>query len=182
VFQIATIALPKIVDERVGASLPLVLVGGIATAVFLCGALAQLAIGRLVEKYPPHLLFGAVAVIEFGGLVWAGSATGVSVLAALALAMAAIYAQVTLNDLIIARYTADAWRGRAYAVRYFVSFLTAAVAVGVIAFFHARGGFDLVLGATAGVALVFLVATVMIVLLVNGVERERATQAVVPAE
>ena len=41
---------------------------------------------------------------------------------ALALVMVSIYGQVTVNDMVIARYTADAWRGRVYAVRYFLSF------------------------------------------------------------
>ena len=52
---------------------------------------------------------------------------------ALALTMAAIYAQVTVNDLVIARYTADAWRGRVYAVRYFLSFVVSGAAVSMIA-------------------------------------------------
>ena len=57
VFNTVTIALPKMVDERLGDGISLVAVGGIATVVFVCGALAQLAVGRLVEKFPPHLLF-----------------------------------------------------------------------------------------------------------------------------
>ena len=36
--------------------------------------------------------------------------------------MAFIYAQVTVNDFVIARYTADAWRARVYAVRYFITY------------------------------------------------------------
>src|SRR5262245_41192890 len=51
VFNTVTIARPKMIDERItGISLPAV--GGIATAVFLCGAVAQLTVGRIVEKYP----------------------------------------------------------------------------------------------------------------------------------
>src|SRR6516162_9176117 len=42
VFNIVSVALPKIVDERLGSEVPLVLVGGLATAVFMCGALAQI--------------------------------------------------------------------------------------------------------------------------------------------
>ena len=34
--------------------------------------------------------------------------------------MAAIYDQIIINDPVIARYTADAWRSRIYAVRYFL--------------------------------------------------------------
>src|SRR6185437_11916315 len=40
VFNTVTIALPKVVDERIGNSISLVAVGGIATAVFMCGAVA----------------------------------------------------------------------------------------------------------------------------------------------
>src|SRR5882724_9203466 len=41
VFNTVTIALPKLVDERIGGAISLVAVGGIATAIFLCGAIAQ---------------------------------------------------------------------------------------------------------------------------------------------
>jgi MFS family permease len=54
VFNVLTIALPKIVDEGMRGSTPLALVGGIATAVLVCGALAQLTVGRVVEWVPPH--------------------------------------------------------------------------------------------------------------------------------
>ena len=87
--------------------------------------------------------------------------------------MAAIYGQITLNDLVIARYTADAWRGRVYAVRYFLTFMVSGVAVSMIAVLYGRGGFGLVLGATAFIALGFLVAVLLIAFIANGVERER---------
>jgi MFS family permease len=181
VFNIISVALPKIVDERIGADVPLLLVGGIASAVFMCGALAQLAVGRLVERFPPHILFAVIASLQFLGVLWAAQATGRMLIVALAVAMAAIYAQVTVNDLVIARYTADAWRGRVYAVRYFLTFLVSGAAVGAIAFLHGRGGFGLVLGITASIALGFVVATALIAMLVNGIEKER-TRVVAPAE
>ena len=89
---------------------------------------------------------------------------------ALALSMAAIYAQITVNDLVIARYTADAFRGRVYAVRYFLTFLVSGAAVSVIALLHGRGGFGLVLGITAVVALGFVIETALIAVLVHGVD------------
>ena len=50
VFNTISVSLPKIVDERVGSGISLVAVGGLTTAVFLCGAVAQLTVGRLVER------------------------------------------------------------------------------------------------------------------------------------
>jgi predicted MFS family arabinose efflux permease len=181
VFHIVTVALPKIVDERLGADISLLMVGGLATVIFMCGAVAQVTVGRLVEKIPVHLLFAGIAVLQFASIAWAAYATGVMLVIALAIALASIYAQVTVNDLVIARYTADAWRGRVYAVRYFLTFLVSGAAVSAIALLHGRGGFGLVLGTTALIALGFVVATAVIAVLVNGVEKER-TRAVVPAE
>ena len=96
---------------------------------FLCGAVAQLTIGRIIEKYPAHLVFALPALMQFVGVVWVAYATGSALLAALAFAMAFIYAQVTVNDFVIARYTADAWRGRVYAVRYFITYVISGAAI-----------------------------------------------------
>ncbi|HWP27470.1 MAG TPA: MFS transporter [Xanthobacteraceae bacterium] len=180
VFNTVTIALPKIIDERLGEGISITWVGRIATAVFLCGAIAQLMVGRIVERYPPHLVFAAVALLQFAGVVWMAFAGGMLLVAALAVALAAIYAQVTVNDLVIARYTADAWRARVYAVRYFVTYIISGVAVSMIALLYGRGGFDLVLGVTAVVAFGFVIGTAAVAYLVNDVERVRRTA--LPAE
>jgi hypothetical protein len=100
---------------------------------------------------------------------------------ALSVAVAACYAQVTVNDLVIARYTADAWRGRVFAVRYFLTFLVSGAAVSIIAVLYGRGGFDLVLGATAVIAFGFVIGTAAIAVLVNGVEKQ-LSRAAQPAE
>ncbi|MEA2985689.1 MAG: hypothetical protein QOD94_1943 [Alphaproteobacteria bacterium] len=160
IFNAVTVALPKIVEERLGQDVPLVAVGGLATAVFMCGALAQLAVGRLVEKIAPHLLLIVIAAIGLAGIIWAAMTSGPVLMLALALVMVSIYGQVTVNDMVIARYTADAWRGRVYAVRYFLLFLSAGAAVAMIARFHQQGGFQLVLMVTAGVTALFLAAAI----------------------
>jgi MFS family permease len=175
------VALPKIVDERI-TGISLVEVGGLTTAVFLCGAVAQLTVGRLVERFPPHILFAVLAIMQFCGVVWSAYAQGTVLLFALAFTMAAIYGQITVNDLILARYSADAWRARLYAVRYFVTFMISGVAVYLIGLLYARGGFGLVLGFTAVVALGFLIGAILIAILANGVEKARLEAAPQPAE
>ena len=181
VFHVTTVALPKIVDERLGLNVSLMQVGGIATLILMCGALAQLTIGRLVDRFQLHILFAVVALLQFIGVVWSAYASGPMLIVALAVAVAAIYAQVTVNDLVIARYTADAWRSRVFAVRYFLTFVVSGAAVSLIALLHGRGGFDLVLGVAAIIALGFVIGTAAIAALVHGVEKERA-QVAAPAE
>jgi hypothetical protein len=98
---------------------------------------------------------------------------------ALALVMVGIYGQITVGDIVIARYTADAWRGRVYAVRFFLTFISSAVAVSLIAFLYSRGGFDLVLAALVVASGAFLAAVLALVAVVSTVEARRT---IVPAE
>jgi MFS family permease len=180
VFNIVTVAIPKIVDEKLATDVPLTLIGSVATFVLLFGGAAQLTVGRLVSIYPPHILFVAIGVIQVLGLAWATVAGGPALIAALAIAIAGIYAQVTVGDVVIARYTADNWRGRIYAVRFFLAFISSGAAIGIIAVLHGRGGFFLVLALTAACAAVFAVAALVVAVLANRVENEvRAAQ---PAE
>lgn len=179
-FNVITVALPKLVDERVGSSVSLLAVGGLATAVLVAGGLAQLAVGRLVEWIAPHILFTIVTALLFAGVTWSLFVNGPALLVALTVAVIGVYGQVTVNDIVLARYTADAWRGRVYAVRYFLVFITAGAAVASIALLHERGGFDLVLWATAVIAFAFFIATTILAVLVSAPER-KATAAQ-PAE
>ena len=175
VFHIVTVALPKIVDERLG-DVSLILVGGLATLdlrVRRAGAARDGAAGREIPA--AHPVCRRSRSWQFAGVLWAAYATGITILFALAVAIVGIYGQVTVNDMVIARYTADAWRGRVFAVRYFLTFLVSGAAVSLIALLHGRGGFDLVLAVTAVIALGFVVATAAIAVLVNGVEKERAS-------
>jgi len=181
VFNTVLVALPKLVDEQLGNTVNLTVVGGLATAVFLCGALAQIAVGRLVERFSAPMLFAVVVTVQFAGVLTAAYTTGPALLVSLAVGMAAIYGQVTLGDIVVARFTADAWRGRIYSVRYFLNFTSSAAAVGLIAFLHDRGGFALVLAVVAACASVMLIGVYGFAGLAFAVEnRQRA--AVQPAE
>ena len=180
VFNIVTVALPKIVDEKLAQDIPLALIGSVATFVLLFGGAAQLTVGRLVSIYPPHLLFVTIGLMQVVGLVWATFAGGTALIAALAIAIAAIYAQVTVADVVIARYTADSWRGRIYSVRFFLAFISSGAAIAIIAALHGRGGFFLVLALTAACAAIFAMSALVVALLAHRVEADAC--GVQPAE
>ena len=183
VFNALTITLPKIVDARVGRDVSLELIGSIATAVFLCGALAQVSMGRLVERIAPHLVMSGIAITQLVAMLLVTHLTGWQLLPALALAVASIYGQVTVGDIVLARYTPSAWRGRVYAFRFFLIFTTAGPAVWVIGRLWDRGGADLVLFVIAIIAAIFAINSLGITALVAGAEGRRArAAAVAPAE
>ncbi|MGE0604593.1 MAG: MFS transporter, partial [Xanthobacteraceae bacterium] len=81
---------------------------------------------------------------------------------------------------VIARYTADAWRGRVFAIRFFLAFITSGLAVWLISALLGKGGFDLVLLVTVVVALFFAFATISISILAGKAESSAASAQ--PAE
>lgn len=159
-FNVTTIALPKIIDERLGLTLPLLLTGSLATVVFVFGAATQLAVGRLIDRISlPAIFIGIVALAPLGlGIASAGA--GFTLLPGLTLAMVSIYGQVVITDAMVARYVPPALRTRAFAIRYFLGFTVSGFALPLIALLHGQGGFSVVLGATAVVGGVILVCAI----------------------
>ncbi|WP_020180369.1 MFS transporter [Methylopila sp. M107] len=155
-FNVATISAPKVIDERLGFDLPLMAVGSLATAVFVVGAMTQLAVGRLVDKVELPVIFVGLASLQTFGLALASVGSGIALLAGLALAMAGIYGQVVVNDAMVARYAPAHLRAKAYSVRYFLGFTASGLAAPFIAYTHAAGGFSTTLGVTAAIAALVL--------------------------
>nr|VFJ56280.1 MAG: Major Facilitator Superfamily protein [Candidatus Kentron sp. DK] len=143
-FNGATISLPKVFDERVTLSSGDVLgTGLLVSVVFLVGAVGQLLVGRLIDRFPFRRVFVLFSLLQAPLLLLAVRAgDGLMVVAAAGIAFA-VFGQVTLNDALIARFTPDAWRARIYALRYFISSGASGIAVALIAALHGRyGSFD----------------------------------------
>ena len=77
-------------------------------------------------------------------------------LAGLVMTMAAIYGQVIVNDVMVARYVPAQYRAKAYSVRYFLGFTASGFAAPLIAVMHAYGGFPALLAVTAAFGAVVL--------------------------
>lgn len=135
-FNTITIALPQFVVEQGSNGVPLAKAGLIATLIYLVGALTQLVVGRLVDRFSNGVIFLVLALFQvagFAGMVLSG---GFWALASAGLVLSAVYGQVVVNDLIIARNVADHWRARAYALRYMLGFAVSAGVVPLIALLH----------------------------------------------
>lgn len=144
-FNIVAIALPKIIDERLGFELPLAATGWIATAIFVCGALTQISVGRLIDRFELTTLFLWLSLLQPAGLLLAAGTEGVPMLLGLVLVTAAIYGQVVVNDAMVGRYVPAEYRNRVYSVRFFLTFSVGGLAVPLIGALHEVGGFPAVL-------------------------------------
>ena len=177
-FNVTTIALPKVIDERLGLDLPLMLTGSLASLVFVFGALMQLLMGRLVDRFTLPAIFIGLSLLQPLGLGLAALTTGMPLLLGLVIAMSAIYGQVVVNDAMVARYVPAQHRAKAFSVRYFLGFTVSGLAVPMIALLHERGGFPLVLGAAAAFGMAIWIAAIAFQTLASMRLRGRA----IPAE
>ncbi len=155
-FNIVTIAMPKVIDERLGLPIPLTVTGWLTTTIFFCGALTQIIVGRLVDRFELPSIFVGTAGVQFAGLAIAAATTGLPMALGLTIVTAAIYGQVVVNDAMVGRYVPDEFRNRLYSVRFFVGFTVGGMAVPIIGVLHRDGGFEEVLLAAAAIAAVIL--------------------------
>ncbi len=160
-FNAGTVSLPKLFEEQLNlGNLTTFGVGLTAALVFSFGAVAQLIVGNVIDRLPLRRVFVPIAAIQAPCFFFAGWAFGWPLLGFTAGVMFALFGQVTINDAMIARYTSDSWRARAFAVRYVMSFSASALAVPLITFFHGRSGnFEAVYTVLAALgAVIFLAA------------------------
>ena len=72
-----------------------------------------------------------------------------------------IFGQVTFNDGMVARYADSDWRARVYAIRYLLSFGVSAVAIPLVAYMHAHGGFTALLEVLSLCSLLVLLGAIL---------------------
>lgn len=141
VFNATLVSMPKVFDERLSALTDSTLgIGVLVCVVYMIAAVAQLVVGRLIDTWSLKGVFVPVAIMQVPLLAVAAYASDWAMLAVAVAMMFFVFGQIPINDAMIARYTADEWRARAYSVRYLVSFGASATAVPLVAYLHTSTG------------------------------------------
>lgn len=159
VFNATTVTYPKLFQERLHDLLasPETL-GLVVSLAYAFGAVAQLIIGRLLDRFSLKGPFVLLTLAQ-GPLLYAlMGAEGGSVVVLGALFMFAVFGQVTVNDSMVAHYVAPAWQARVFALRYFVSFGASAAAIPLIAYLEPRQGLAGLYGVLAVLGVVTFLA------------------------
>jgi MFS family permease len=143
IFQSTTFALPKVFEERLGdLGLSATLVGWYAFNVFATAAFGQLIVGFFVDRFSIRMVFAIVAALQAIFFAVMPGLTGWRALFIALAFMLVVFGQIPINDVLISRITRSEWRSRVYALRYIVTFSVMASSVPIIAWIHARWGFD----------------------------------------
>ena len=143
IYQGTTFALPKIFDERLteiaGSATA---VGGYAFGVFAVAALAQLAVGYLVDRYSLRAVFAVVAALQAVFFALMYELTGAAAVIVATAFTFVVFGQIPINDVLVSRIAKSEWRSRVYSIRYVVSFSVMASTLPIIAGIHASWGFS----------------------------------------
>lgn len=162
-FNAITVALPKLFAERLAdLTHNAALIGVIAAGVYVFGAATQYTIGKLVDRYSVKAVFLPMSLVLPPLLYLAAAASNWALIAAAIGIVIGMFGQITINDAMVGKYTAEEWRSRAFAVRYFVGFTAAGASVGLVAWLYGRGGFGLMLQAFSGLCLLVVVAALIL--------------------
>ncbi|HYF59050.1 MAG TPA: MFS transporter [Burkholderiaceae bacterium] len=163
-FHATTVSMPKLFDERLrgifAGEAGLGAIGAIIAVVYLIAAMAQLLVGSLIDRVSLRSALLGVVALQAPLFLLATTGSGWGLVAAAVAIMFFVFGQIPINDAMVARYTSDHWRARAYGLRYVASFLGSAGAVTLVSALHAAGGFGHVFAALAVVSLGALAAAV----------------------
>lgn len=180
VFQSATFAMPKVLDERLAQlDLSATLIGWYTFIVFALAAVAQLIAGALLDRFSERSVFMTVAAMQAVFFALMPGLTGYAALAVSIGFMLAVFGQIPINDTLLGRVTKSEWRSRVFGARYVITFTGVAAAIPFIAWVHANWGFDTLFRTLAWMAGVILLAAALLPGRIRGVA---ARSAEAPAE
>ena len=141
IFNSATVAMPKVFDERLRALTQTNFgIGALVAFVYSIAAFAQVLMGSLIDRFEMKRLMIGVGLVQIPLLALAAALDGWPMLVVALGMMMAIFGQIPLNDAIVGRYVADEYRARVFSVRYVVSLGVAAVGVPLISVLHRTDG------------------------------------------
>jgi len=159
IFQSTTFALPKVFEERLAdVAGSATMVGFYAFIAFCVGAIAQVIVGFLADRYAIRGVFAGVALLQILFLALMYSLSGIAAIIVAVIAMMTVFGQIPLNDVLVGRIAKGSWRSRLFAIRYMVTFSVAAATLPFVGWLHNKWGFGVLFTVLAISAAVTLVA------------------------
>jgi MFS family permease len=133
VFTSLTLVLPHLLSSGTAAlAASPTLTGLTVAAVYSLGALSQVAVGRAMDRTSIRRTFVPLGLLQAPLLAGLFLSPQPALLLFAATVVMVVFAQVVINDAMVAAFAHPGVRSRVYAVRYFVSFAVGALAVKLV--------------------------------------------------
>ncbi|MBA2960847.1 MULTISPECIES: MFS transporter [Ramlibacter] len=152
-FNMTTNANTQLMTERFrGVLEDPALLGILLSVVYAIASLAQVVVGRLIDRMPLKPLYFRVALLQIPLLVVAAYAHGWLLFAALVGVMVSVFGAIPFTDAMIVRYVDDRLRSRVAGMRLAVGLGISSLAVWALGPVVKGVGFDTMLLVLAGIA------------------------------
>jgi len=173
IYHVMQTALPKLFSERLGGLLGdrAIGVGGVFALVFILGGIMQIVGGYLADRFPLKIIYATCWFLQTFVLAAIAVTTNIGVIGFAAMAVMINVASLPAENMMLARYTPEHRHGMAFGVKFVLAFVSAPVAIELIAWIKAATGEFVWL--FAGLA----VATALVFLLLLALPRERGARA-----
>jgi MFS family permease len=126
--------------------------GILLALVYAVASIAQVIVGRLIDKYPLKKLYFWIVIGQIPLLFAAANAQGWVLFVLLTASMAFIFGAIPFTDAMIVRYVDDRLRSRVAGMRLAVSFSISSTAVWMLGPAVKGLGFNVVFMVMAGIA------------------------------
>ena len=145
-FNFTTNGNPELLKERLAGivSDPAVL-GLLMAAVYAVASLAQLVVGRLIDRFPLKRVYVGILLFQPPLFLLAARAEGWHLYALQVLFMISVFGAIPFTDVLIVRYVDDRMRSRVAGVRLAISFGVSSVAVALLGPVVKAAGFPVLL-------------------------------------
>ena len=140
-FNTTLMALPKVFSVRLGEiTTSATAVSAMVSLVYLCGALAQLLVGVLMDRVSLRSIMMGLAALQIPMYLIVSQLSQLSLVLSSVFLMFVIFGVIPLTDALVARNTADHIRSRVYAVKFLSAFGVSALAAPMVALVYGLTG------------------------------------------
>ncbi|MGE5169111.1 MAG: MFS transporter [Rudaea sp.] len=136
--------------------------GVLLACVYVAGALAQVAVGLLLDRVPVKTLYAGIVAVQAPLFLLAAYASGWSLYMLMIAFMIVVFGAIPFTDAIIVRYVDDRMRSRVSGMRLAVAFGVSSLAVWLLGPLVKASGFRTLLLLMAGIATVTLCVVLLL--------------------
>ena len=140
IFGAMTFILPRYFEiSLVGISTSVAITGALASIVYACASFAQIAIGKLIDKYSPKLVLLCIAIGQITFIFCASVFNDWALFFTMLIAMLFVFGQIPINDAVLSRYVPDARRGKILSIKFLLNLCAGASVLPVCSFLLQNG-------------------------------------------
>ena len=165
VFGAMTFIIPRMFEVSMpSVSTDVAITGTLAALVFAVAGFSQLFVGRIIDDQ--HRIKPVLVTVALGQPILIGLMalhTDYALFASTFLAVAFVFGQIPITDVILSHYVPDAWRARALSVKFLLNLVLGALALMTVRYILVSlGGFEMVMMMLAAAACLIVFAALLL--------------------